>query len=344
MSIKLKKTLKIILKVALILFLIVSFNLLMMPKYIETLQDGRVIPEFYREKIDNDVVFVGSSTVYSGVCPPTLYKEYGITSFIRATSSQTSWITYDIIRETLERSKPKLVVIDIGFMKEIDDYAEEVSNRKAFDYMKWSAAKIEGINLSKAAEENMWDYVIPVLRYHGRWNQLKFEDFKYLYYKPDVTYNGYIMDVNTSASLDNKMEVFEGEEQLLTPRNEEYLRKSIELCKAHGVEVLLIKVPSYQPKWGDMLEEQYNRIADEYDIEYIDYNKRENELNIDYLAESPDAGSHLNAYGAVRFSKVLGKDIKDLFSVPDNRVNETVSHIWNKKLERFENDFENRTN
>ena len=97
-----KKICVILMKTALITVLVIVFNLLMMPKYIEENKDGRIIPEFYREKTDPDLIFIGSSTVYSGVSPVRIYENYGITSYVLASSSQTSWNSYYVLKEALK--------------------------------------------------------------------------------------------------------------------------------------------------------------------------------------------------------------------------------------------------
>ena len=58
-----RKIIKICLITAASLFLFLTLNLLFMPKYIEEDNDGRITAEFEREKLNNDVLFVGSSLV-----------------------------------------------------------------------------------------------------------------------------------------------------------------------------------------------------------------------------------------------------------------------------------------
>ena len=86
---KIKTIIIVIIKVILILFLVVTLNRIMMPKYINENKDGRITREYYPAAKYSDVIFVGSSTVFSGIDPMVLWNEQGISLFVRANASQT---------------------------------------------------------------------------------------------------------------------------------------------------------------------------------------------------------------------------------------------------------------
>lgn len=330
-----KRITKICLIIAASLFLFLTLNLLFMPKYIESDNDGRITAEFEREKLNNDVLFVGSSVVYSAVNPIVLWEEYGIASFDRATSSQPTWTSYYLIKDAIESTEPKLIVLDVSFMRYEDDYAEEPSNRKAFDGMRISRTKFKAIEAAKYEEEKAIDYAVPLFRFHSRWQYLKGEDWKYLYYKPTVSYNGYLYsdavdpafgDISTDGLFEVRM----------TNRNAEYLEKTIQLCRDNGIQLLLFKTPSYQPKWDEGFDGDIRFIADKYGVTYIDFDTATQNIGIDYTTDTPDKGGHLNVYGADKFSAYLGAYIKENYTVTDHRGDEAYEKVWREKCERFE--------
>lgn len=334
-----KKVLTIILKILLIVFLVVTFNLIMMPKYISENYDGRIVAEFYREKKPVDVLFLGSSTVYSGISPCKLYEDYGIVSYVLASSSQTSWDSYYMLIEAIKSGKPSLVVLDIGFMNQPEDYAEEVSNRKLFDYMKFSKNKFDAIDAAKAEGESNWDYLLPVLRYHERYKDLSADDFKYIYYKPDVTYNGYIMNMNISEGIEAQPATLDtASDMSLNARNAEYLQKIVTLCNNENIQLLLVKTPSYQAKWGHTFENDITQIATVNGISYLNFDYYQDKMSLNWLTDSPDGGGHLNIIGAEKYTYCLGAVLKENYDVPDRRSDDTYSAIWNNKLEKYNND------
>ena len=90
---------------------------LLMPKYIEENEEGVLAGEYYANYGSNDVLFVGDCEVYSNFSPITLWQEYGITSIIRGTPSQTIWQSYYMIEDTLRYETPKVVVFNVFSMQ-----------------------------------------------------------------------------------------------------------------------------------------------------------------------------------------------------------------------------------
>lgn len=339
-----KKIITIIIRIILILALIALFNLIMMPKYITENKDGRIIPEMYREKVSPDVLFIGSSVVYSGVVPAEMYKDYGYTSYVCATSSQTAWNSYWVLEEALNYYSPKLVVFDIGFLTVKEDYAEEVSNRKTYDYMRPTYEKYKGVSDAMAYGETVMSYALPVLRYHTRYTDLSLDDFKYSVYKPSVTYNGYIMNTLASTELPELLPMEQAEDVRLNTYNAQYLQNIITTCKENGIDLLLMKTPSYQSKWGPSFEEDIANVASANRLQYINFDAYSDIMGFDWMQDSPDSGRHLNLQGAQKFTYYLGNIIKDYYSVPDRRDDAKYKDIWDKKLDKYTEDMNKSIN
>lgn len=335
---KIKSICIIAFKIMLIALLALIFNLLMMPKYIEENHDGRIIAEMYREELSPDVIFIGSSTVYFGVNPMIMYDNYGITSYVCASSSQPAWTSYYVLKEALNKFKPQMVVFDIGFLTIKDDYAEETSNRKVFDYMKPGYNKYKGVSEAMAAGESKWDYLFPVLRYHSRYNDLSMEDIKYLINKPAVTYNGFVMNFNQSAPLTEATPMELAENVSISPRSAMYLQKIITLCKDNGIDLMLMKTPSYNAKWGEIFENDITYIALANNLQYVNFDAYQYMMGIDWMQDSPDEGGHLNTFGSEKFSYYLGTIINDYYDVSDRREDAKYKKVWDKKVERYNSD------
>lgn len=323
-----KKAVIVIIKLAIILFLVVTLNRIFIPKYVSENKDGRITQEYYPQSKYSDVIFVGSSTVHSGVDPRVLWKEQGISSFVRANASQTMWISYYMIEDALRCHKPELVCIDTTFIKYGDDFVEEPSTRKALDGMRLSLSKIRCIQASMGEDEKMADYIIPLFRFHSRWKELTLDDFRYAYYNKPVTVNGYLPDDEVKAADDGELVYTKEDNTEISKRNEEYLRKAIELCKNKDVQVMLFKVPAHSSNWSRDYDEQINDIAKEYGISYINFDDLNDEIGLDYSLDTPDAGSHLNSSGAKKFSEFLAGYIKDNYSVSDRSKDSRFINVW----------------
>lgn len=331
-----KKICLIILKAAIALFLIVVLNRIFMPKYIYENQDGRVTEEFYKEQLDTDIIFVGSSTVYSGISPVILWQDYGYTSYDRGNASQPMWTSYYMIEDAIACHKPKLVVLDIGFIKYWDTYAEEPSNRKAIDGMRFSPSKIACIEAAMDPEEKLTDYLFPIFRFHTRWKELSHEDFQYMFYHSLVTHNGFLLDFRETKQLPKHEGYMLKDNTLLSERNVEYLEKIIELCQDNEIQVMLMKVPSYSDNWSFDYDAQITDIAADYGVNYINFDPYSEEIGLDYKKHSPDKGNHLNTPGAEVFTKYLGAYISENYRVPVHTGEPAYEAVWDKKIERYE--------
>ena len=321
---------KIILKISIALILIMTINRIFLPKYINENQDGRITQEYYGQKAYADVIYAGSSTVHSGIDPVVLWEEQGISSYVRANASQTMWISYYMIEDAIKCRKPELVCLDMTFIKYGDDFVEEPSTRKALDGMRLSPAKIRCVEASMGEDESLWDYLVPLFRFHSRWKELTLDDFRYAYYNKPVTINGYLPDNEIGAAEPGEL-VYEKEgDTELSSRNVEYLRKAIELCRREGIQIFLFKVPAHSANWSRDYDRQIEEIAAEYGVSYVNFDDHNDDIGLDYSVDTPDAGSHLNSTGAVKFSEYLAGYIKDNYSVSDRRTENKYVSNWNE--------------
>ncbi|HAG69612.1 MAG TPA: hypothetical protein DCL38_06535 [Lachnospiraceae bacterium] len=322
------------------LFLTV-LNRVLMPKYVSENQDGRITADFYKEELAPDVIFVGSSTVFSAVVPVILWERAGFTSYDRGNASQPMWTSYYMIEDALKsRNRPEMVVLDVGFIKYDDRFVEEPSNRKALDGMRLSLSKYRAVMAAKGSEERFIEYLFPVLRFHTRWKELSAEDWKYAFSEPSVDHNGYIIDfVKTETVPDRRPGEYAGKsrgETILSSRNKEYLIKILELCKRENVSLFLMKLPSLSDNWSTYYDEQIRKLAEPYGISYVNFDVLSDEMGIDYSTDSPDEGSHLNTYGAEKFSVYLADYLKANYDIASHRDDERYVRVWEEKSERYE--------
>jgi hypothetical protein len=332
---KFKKLTIITVKAILIIVLAVILNKIFMPKYITENQDGRITQEYYPQARYSDVIFVGSSTVFSGISPVELWRHNGISSFVRANASQTMWISYYMIEDALKVHKPELVCLDMTFIKYDDDFVEEPSTRKSLDGMRLSSSKIGCIEASMGSDEKLMDYLVPLFRFHSRWKELTRDDFRYAFYNTPVTFNGFIKDEEVEPA-DKDVLVYSKEgETPISSRNLEYLRRSIELCQRKGVQIMLFKVPAFSDNWGTDYDRQIGDIAAEYGISYVNFDEYNDDIGLDYKTDTPDMGSHLNTSGAVKFSEYLGDHISSGYKVSDRREDTRYVKNWDEIISRY---------
>lgn len=325
-----KRIAKLAIAALITIVILIFLQNLLMPKYMSEILEGALISEYYSEDIkDHDVIFIGDCEVYENFSPITLWKEYGITSFIRGSAQQLIWHSYYLLEDTLKYEKPDVVVFNVLSMM-YDEPQNEAYNRMALDGMPLSLSKLKSIKASMVEEEKFITYIFPILRYHSRWDELSGEDYKYMFKKDKITHNGYLMRVDvkpvTTIPRARKLPNYE-----LSDICYDYLKKMTALCKENDIELVLIKAPSIYPHWYDEWDEQIEDYASENGLLYINFLKYTDEIGIDFQTDTYDAGLHLNLSGAEKLTKYFGKLLSDEFNLADRRDDEQLSKVWIEK-------------
>ncbi len=324
--------------------LLLGIQELLTPKFVEENQEGAMIREYYDFSGGNDLIFIGDCEVYANFSPITLWEEYGIPSAIRGSPQQTIWQSCYLLEETLKIERPKAVVFNVLSMKYGTNEStgsqdrREAYNRMALEGMRWSPQKIGSILASQTERERQWEsflsYVFPILRYHDRWSQLTMEDIRYLFHRPPVTHNGYLMTTDIHAAGDLYPEA-----PLASCAFEEtawqYLEKMTDLCREAGIQLVLIKAPSLYPLWHPEWDRQIMDYAREHGLLYYNMVEKEQEMGIDWDIDTPDGGLHLNVYGAEKAGRWLGAALKEDLDLPDRREAPELATLWRDKAARY---------
>lgn len=329
---------KNILSIGVVLFFFcIVFSLLsklLQPKYMTDLQEGSFICEYYRETGEHDVIFLGDCEVYANYSPMELYRDYGITAYIRGTPQQLVWMSYYIAEETFRQETPRVLVFNVNAMR----YSEPVSeayNRLTIDKMRWSSSKAGIILASMTEEEQFLSYVFPILRYHSRFDKLTQEDFTYLFQVRDNTFNGFQLhtEVEAAGALPVKRVLADYQFGEICY---EYLEKLCVLCEENGTELILVKAPSLYPYWYEEYDAQIREFAAEYGLSYYNFTGQTDEIGLDFTADTYDGGYHLNLAGANKLSRYFGNILVEEHGLADHRQDSEIAAVYDKKLQEYD--------
>lgn len=307
---------------------------LVMPKYGTKPKEGALTAEYYRETLPHDVLFVGDCEVFSNVSPITLYNGYGIASYIRGSAQQLVWHSYYLLEDALRTDAPAVVVFNVLALK-YGEPQSEAYNRMTIDGMRWNGSKVGAVFASMTEGEDPVSYLFPLLRFHTRWSELSMEDFREFFTTPDVSHAGYLM--RTEVRPVTKTPTPAPLLALHLPETSmEWLDRLYALCEKNGAKLVLIKSPSIEPYWYDEWDADVRAFAEARGIPYWNTLQCNDEIGIDYSADTCDMGQHLNVYGAEKLSHWLGKRLKEQFELPDRREDAEYRKVWEEKTERYE--------
>lgn len=304
-------------------------QMLLVPKYMGRVVEGNLIPEYYQETAEHELIFLGDCEVYENISPVVLWEEFGISSYIRGSAQQLIGQSYYLLEDTLRREHPKVVVLSVAAMQE-GEQTNEAYNRMTMEGMEWSRYKLEAIRATGMEEESLVDYLFPLLRYHSRWKELDEDDIRYFWKRGKVSHNGYYMRADVRSLTD-----------FPTPRrradyrfpetNVGYLEKIRALCEEEEITLVLLKAPSLYPVWYDQWEDQIQEYAASHQLLYINCIPAIEEIGLDFDTDTYDGGLHMNLYGAEKLTRYLGQILQESCGLEDQRGDQTLAALWDEK-------------
>jgi len=321
--------LKSILFTTIFVALVLFFQNLMTPKYMSHTFEGAMIAEYYSAQHPHDVIFIGDCEIYHSFSPIVLWEEFGITSYIRGGPHQLVWQSYYILEDTLRRETPAVVVFNVLAMQHPEPVSEGY-NRLNIDGLPLSRTKLNAINTSMMEDESIFSYILPIIRWHTRWNDLSEEDFRYMFNRRRVTHNGYMLraDISPAGALPTKRALADysfGDKPL------EYLDRIVELCKAHDISLILVKSPALFPFWHDQWDAKMQTYADDNDLRYLNLHALSEVIGIDMYTDTFNGGLHLNVYGAEKTAHYVGRILSEEFGLTGHKDDPVISAAWEEK-------------
>ena len=323
-----KKPVCVLLLAAVGVTVIAGLQRLLMPKYMGQVVEGNLTSEYYEETTPHDVVFLGNCEVYENISPIVLWREFGITSYIRGNAQQLIAQSYYILEDTLKYETPGVVVFNVSAMQQFDQNNESY-NRMTLDGMRWSASKWNAIRATMMEDAHMMEYIFPILRFHSRFAELEADDLTYFMKSGKVAHNGYYLRADIRPAGDLPVERRRSDYSF-DPRSWEYLERIRALCENNGIQLILMKAPSLYPAWYDQWEVQIEEYASEHNLQYINCLEAADEIGIDFSQDTYDGGLHMNVYGAEKLSRYLGPFLLGA-GADDHRDDAELAAVWAEK-------------
>ncbi|MDE6406472.1 MAG: hypothetical protein K2M20_12575 [Lachnospiraceae bacterium] len=237
---------------------------------------------FYQLDRDSvDVVFYGSSHVYSGVNVAALWDDYGIAGYDMAGTMQTLWNSYYNMEETLKYQSPRLMVVDLYGIRIEEEYYGSTNVIKNVSSMRFSPNKIRNVWNSVPHEEFL-SYLLSYPLTHDSYKELGRGNFEegvnnvggdwYKGYKPSYAVTRYDTLPQVSAGA---------EKRLPSWKNRKYLDHMVRLAGENQIQLAFIVVP-YEgiDEEDQMLYQWAEEYAQENGILFLNGNTRLEERRV----------------------------------------------------------------
>ncbi len=301
--------------------------------------DGCYVAQMFEKQAPDtvDVVFIGSSHMYTDVNPAVLWTEYGIASYDLAGSNQPLWNTYYYMKEAIEKQSPELVVVDLYRATETANVIDEARIAMNTLGLAQGENRIGNIYASVEDEEDAMDYILGYPVYHTRYESLSESDFKLYNGDPNgENYKGFNENCISVTEFESFADFSAVEDTLeLTEKNEEYLIKMMELAKETDTQLLFIVAPYQGIMPSDkMIFNSVKLLAKKYGVSFVDFNEYYSQIGLDPMTDCAE-WSHLNYDGSEKFSKYLGAYILRRYSLEDHRGDEAYVS-WDENAKHYE--------
>lgn len=292
-----------------------------------------MLHHFYEDsgKIDN--LYLGSSHVYCGLNPEILDELTQQHNFNLCSSGQGLNGSYYLLREADERNQLSHVYLELYYRVSVKDFYKNTENiDRDYKYV-WYNLDSMPLSVNKACygwsaggADGVLDAWLPFVRFRSHLDDYDYisaiiankeqEDFKEYKFKVDfadgngcVEYKKQGYQYVTRELLDEDRVYVEDaiSKEPMGEKAEEYLRKIIQYCQKKNIPITLFVSPMDNLQListvnYDYYVEQVREIAEEYQVDFYDFNLAKEQYLPLYEEKGFRDVGHLNAKGAEIFT------------------------------------------
>lgn len=201
------------------------------------------------ERDSIDTIFVGTSHQFCSISTDILDYDYGINSFMMATSGQTLPMTYYAVLEAIEYQHPETIVLEVVYCHHDFKTIMPEMTHMFTDGMPLSKIKKLAID-DLAEQEDKLYYFYELGFYHNRWKDLKEIDFQS---NLESKRNSFFSD---EVQPNWEIPVVDRSETAPMPEiSKIYLDKIIAACNENNVELILYVAPYNATDTSDSAKE-----------------------------------------------------------------------------------------
>ena len=285
---------------------------------------------FFREENDFDVLFFGSSNMQLMVNPLQLWNECGITSYNFGNTSERLPVTYWTIKNALNYTTPKVVVIEISQYGQTEKYKDMYSVHLAWDRFPLSLTKIKAVYDVLSPSDPRHELLFDIILYHDRWTELTAEDFSRNYSK----LMGYASSHEYIAYERPEYE-FRIDEAATETEGVMYLEKTVEELQEKGIQVVFVHSPEVNSEEKQARINAASVTAEKYNVPLIDFTVMKDSV-VDYATDLSDA-DHVNIQGATKLTHYLGEYLVNNYDLKSHAGDNSYDD-WNVYYEQFKAD------
>ncbi|MBD3287987.1 hypothetical protein GF337_04215 [candidate division KSB1 bacterium] len=279
----------------------------------------KTMHEFYQQKENIDLLFMGSSHSYYHFNPCFFEEHLGITSFNLGSAGQNPTSTYYLLKEVFNRGhQPKVVVLETSWRPLTGKDTDFYSASRVFHALRWSVNKLALFWNSFSFPSSLRLFSRT---FHYRRNIRKFfepsEDTQKEKYRLNLSYirKGFVTSAKKATPEELAYHEFKNKTAEFNSYRLLYLKKTIRFALKNHACVVGVISPLPPSVFSDIFD--YTRIHDRisaiyesFGITLIDLNLINQERAIVFDDDFMDS-NHLNSQGANKINMFLTEYFRD---------------------------------
>lgn len=291
------------------------------------------------EENNLDVIYIGGSAAFVYWEPLKAFRDHGFTSYDLASNSLPVESILPYIKYAEEYHDPELFVIGIRAFQYYSDEQSETGLRNSSDRMDLMCLpryELIGSYLGNRIPDEDTDAVsfyFDIAKYHTNLANLRSDEaWGYIFNTGDSPDKGSMQSGNW-AFLDKPVGFQTDERKNLLPNAEKELDKILRYCDDNDLNALFVVCPYSITKEHYAI---YNTVGDkvmEHGYGYLNTNDHYEEMGIDFARDFYN-DSHVNVYGAEKYTAFLEEYLVENYDLQDHR-NDSAYSGWDSDAARF---------
>ena len=241
-------------------------------------------------------------------------------------------VTYWTIKNALEYTTPKVVVIEVSQYGQTEKYKDMYSVHLAWDRFPLSLTKIKAVYDVLSPSDPRYELLFDIILYHDRWEDLTDMDFVREYSKQ----RGFNANCN-HISFDKPEYDFRIDEAATKTEGVMYLEKTVEELQKQGIKVVFVHSPEVNSEEKQARINAASVTAQKYNVPFLDFTVTEDGV-VDYATDMADT-DHVNLLGTSKLTHYLGEYLMQNYNLASHAGDSSYDD-WNISYEQFRAEYD----
>ena len=287
-----------------------------------------------------DMVFVGSSTVYSFYCHAQAYDEQKIHSLALFSSAKPAETIPYLLNEIVKYNNTELIAVELRNLLK-DDCKEEIENmEERYHYRALSLSMMKPLSMNRIRgvfdllSDNKSvptiEYLFPILQYH---EDIYTYPLSFVYANKRDFENFYgFCDITEATDFSEEEQKLQNEtpsgKYHLSEKSKKLIDEMVKIVDSHGIKLLFVLTPYIYSTDEYVVACEIRDYLAEKNCDFLNCNDYTEEIGMDSSSDYYDL-SHVNAVGTHKFTSWFAKYLREHYDFYDDYTEE-INEKWDR--------------